>query len=437
MNTGMFDIVPLAALFAQSIFVQSCSACNRMTSQNYIWEFAMVNNEISEKYAEVGELACYSAAGSRITNTLRGTLLGGRGTDGRQPLSFVRWCVTVAVCWTAVMSCGANAQESAVSKLDAYLEQAHQDGMLNGNILVADQGKVILRRAIGYTDASRARPLNLSDRFDIGSIAKEFDSVGLLILAEDGMLSLTDPVSKFIPDLPSWAATVTISDLLHYTSGLPEVDWDTVKSDSDVFRNLRALKKLDFPAGTHYAYNNNNTFLRMRVIEKASGMSYEDFLKKREFPKADIRDAVIDPTDATPRIAKGFDANFKPDPMIVDMTGWPALTVDDLLRWSNCITDFCLITPHSTRQIISTQDPKWGTGLGHGDMAGDHLVRHVHDGNNHNSEALLLVAPDKGRTIILMTSQNRKDVYAMADAINAILDNEPYTPLRSAKQLQN
>jgi len=123
--------------------------------------------------------------------------------------------------------------------------------------------------------------------------------------------------------------------------------------------------------------------------------------------------------------------------MIVDMTGWPALTVDDLLRWSNCITDFCLITPHSTRQIISTQDPKWGTGLGHGDMAGDHLVRHVHDGNNHNSEALLLVAPDKGRTIILMTSQNRNDVYAMADAINAILDNEPYTPLRSAKQLQN
>jgi len=332
------------------------------------------------------------------------------------------------------MPCYAKAPQSAVSKLNAYIDQAHQAGVFNGNILVADHGKVILRRALGDANGSQTVPLNLSDRFDIGSIAKEFDAVGILMLEEQGKLSLTDPVSKFFPDLPAWAATVTIDDLLHYTSGLPEVDWNTVTSDADCWKNLQALKQLDFPAGTHYAYSNNNTFLRRRIIENVSGISFAEFVEKRELPRSGIRNAVIDPTDATPRVAKSFDANHKQDPMIVDMTGWTDLNLDDFLRWSNCITDFCLITPDSTRQIVTTQNPSWQTGLGHGDMVGGRLVRHVHDGSNHNSQALLMVDPSKGRTVILLTNQKHNNVYAMGDAINAILDDKPYVPLSTIKE---
>jgi D-alanyl-D-alanine carboxypeptidase len=351
----------------------------------------------------------------------------------RCSVKFVSRMLGVAFFCTALLPTYAKAQQAKVAELNTYLDQAHQAGMLNGNVLVVDHGKVILSRAIGFADGVRTLPLTLSDRFDIGSIAKEFDAVGILILSQQGKLSLSDPVSKFIPDLPPWSKTVTIDDLLHYTSGLPEVDWNTVNSDADDLRNLRALKQLDFPAGTHYAYN-NNTFLRRRVIEKVSGMSFAEFLKTQEFPNAGIRDAVIDPTDATPRVAKSFDANFKQDPMTVDITGWTALTVDDFLRWSNCITNFCLITPNSTRQIVTTQNAKWQTGLGHGDMVGGRLVRHVHDGNDHNFEALLMVGPAKGRTIILLTSQNRDHVYAMAAAINAILDGKPYLPLSQSKE---
>jgi len=346
----------------------------------------------------------------------------------------LRCSVRAAIFCLAIVSFGANAREDAVAQLNTYLDEAHQAGLLNGNVLIADHGKIIVRRAIGYADGSRTLPLTLSDRFNIGSIAKEFDAVGLLILAEEGKLSLTDPVSKFITDLPSWATTVTIDDLLHYTSGLPDVDWNTVNGDADNYKNLRALKQLDFPAGTHYAYNNNNTFLRRRVVEEVSGMSFWEFLEKREFPKAGIREAVIDPTDATPQVAKDFDANFKQDPMKVYLTGWTALTVDDFLRWSSCITSFCLITPSSTRQIVTTRNPAWQTGLGHGEMVGNQLVRHVHDGNDHNFQALLMAEPSKGRSIILVTSQNRNRVYAMAEAINAILDSKPYVPLSVAKK---
>ncbi|KAF1004527.1 MAG: Penicillin-binding protein 4* [Luteibacter sp.] len=314
------------------------------------------------------------------------------------------------------------ATEPQVVSLNAYLDHARDTGTLNGNVLVADRGKVILRRAVGYADATRKVPLSLSDRFDIGSIAKEFDVVGILMLAQEHKLSLSDPVSRFIPDLPSWSKSVTINDLLHYTSGLPDIDWNTVNNDADAFRNLRALEKLDFPPRTHYAYNNNNTFLRRRIIEKVSGMGFNDFVRSRVFPKAKVTDAVIDPVEGTPRVARGFSANLTQDTLKVYLSGWPALTVDDLFHWSNCITMFCLITPESTRQILASPDPKRQTGLGHGEMDGDRLVKHVHDGNDHNFEALLMVFPAKGRTIILMTSQNRNDVYAIADAINGILD---------------
>lgn len=348
-------------------------------------------------------------------------------------MTFVRKGMLVAAFLTIVGPCAAYAQSATVGRLDAYLDQAHHAGLLNGNILIADHGKVVLRRAIGYADASRTVPLKLSDRFDIGSISKEFDAVGILMLAQEGKLSLTDPVSKFLPDLPPWAATVTIDDLMHCTSGLPDIDWDTVHSDADAYRNLRALKQLDHPAGTHYAYNNNNTFLRRQVIEKISGMSFDEFITKKEFPKAGIHDAAIDPTNATPRIAKSFDANFKQDPMTLDISGWTSLTADDFFRWSNCMASFCLITPDSTRQLGIGRHPGWSTALGEWSVVGNQLMKHVHDGNNRNFEALLTMDASKGRTIIIETNQN-DHVYALADAINAILDGKPYVALSAVKE---
>ncbi|MGB9152409.1 MAG: serine hydrolase domain-containing protein [Alphaproteobacteria bacterium] len=169
-------------------------------------------------------------------------------------------------------------------------------------------------------------------------------------------------------------------------------------------------------------------------MEKVSGMSFVEFLEKREFPKAGVRDAVIDPTDGAPRVPRSFDANFKESPLTVDMTGWTSLSLDDFLRWSNCITNFCLITPDSTRRIVTTRDSEWQTGLGHGEMVGDQLVHHVHDGSDHHYQALLVSDSSRGRTVIILTNQKHGNVYAMDDAINAILDDKPYVPLSSIKK---
>ena len=80
------------------------------------------------------------------------------------------------------------AQSDKASLINTYLEDANQAGLFNGNILIADHEKVIVRKAIGFADASKNIPLTLQYRFHIGSIAKEFDAVGIMMLQERGKL---------------------------------------------------------------------------------------------------------------------------------------------------------------------------------------------------------------------------------------------------------
>ncbi len=324
---------------------------------------------------------------------------------------------------------GAFAQKDKVALINHYLSEANKAGLFNGNILIADHGKVIVKKAIGYADASKKVLLTDQYRFHIGSIAKEFDAVGIMMLQEQGKLSINDKVAKFFPNLPAWAQKISIRNLLQYTSGLPEIKWQTVHSDEDNWKDLLSLQKLDFEPGSSYAYNNNNTFLRRRIIEKVAGMSFNQFVLQKILKQADINNGLVDPTDQDVFVAKSFDNNFKQDGLEVPISGWTCLTLDDFYKWSRCIINFCIISPASTREIITPVGPDKQCGLGGGSMEGDKVIIHVHDGSALHYQALELTKITKGRTIIILSNQRQGNVYDIATAIEAILDNQPYHSL--------
>ncbi len=249
-------------------------------------------------------------------------------------------------------------------KIDAYLQQQHHDGKFNGNALVVDHGKKLLTKSYGYADAAHSRALTTGDRFHIGSIAKEFDAVRIMMLVDQGKLKVTDHVSKYFPELPAWAASVTVLNLLQYASGLPELNWKTVKNDSDNWRDLLAITQLKFEPGTQYDYNNNNTFMRRRLIEKISGMRFDRFVRERLLKPAGIKNAVIDPDEDIPMLAKPFDNDLKAYPLIAPISGWTCLDLDDFLRWSNALNTFKLISPAATLQLSQPFKEDAQTGLG-------------------------------------------------------------------------
>lgn len=325
-----------------------------------------------------------------------------------------------------LMSNTVKAQSAKAATVAAYMQQAHELGLFSGNVLVADNGRVIYDAAMGFTDFTEKTPLTTQYRFHIGSIAKEFDAVALMMLKDEGKLSLDDKVSKYLPQLPAWADSVSIKNLLQYTSGLPAVKWKTIKSDADNMADLMRLKKLDFAPGTNYFYNNNNVFLRRRIVEKITGMPFYRFVEQKILKPCGMTHSIIDPDEHAPLFARAYDKNRKPDPATYPISGWTAVTLGDFYKWAQAIADFKLITPQATRDILIPSGPNRQSGLGGGLMEGDKLIIHTHDGTAYDYQALLTTNEPKGRTVILLTNNKNMSLYQFNEAIQDILDGKPY-----------
>src|SRR4051812_21937189 len=167
--------------------------------------------------------------------------------------------------------------------IESVLRAAHDKGDFNGVALVAQHGKIIHEAAYGSVGAAADEPLTIDHRFNIGSIAKEFSAAAIMQLRERHQLSLDDTIAKFLPDLPAWGAQVTVRHLLDYTSGVPDMSWRTIKSDADVYADIRRFAALQFPPGTQYAYTYNNVMLRQFIVEKITGQSFNDYVRQHIF----------------------------------------------------------------------------------------------------------------------------------------------------------
>ncbi|MDB5149889.1 MAG: tetratricopeptide repeat protein [Mucilaginibacter sp.] len=322
------------------------------------------------------------------------------------------------------------AQQSKTVNIDTLVQRANRLGLFNGNVLVADHGKIIYKAAIGYADAGKTTRLTDQYRFHIGSIAKEFNAVGIMMLQEQGKLSLDDKVSKYLPQLPAWADKIKIINLLQYTSGVPDVKWKTVKDDAVNMGDLMKVDSLDFEPGKKYAYNNNNVFLQRRIIEKITGLSFKQFVEDYELKPAGMNTAIVDPTEKDALVAKSYDNDGKQDGLVYPISGWTAVTLDDFYAWANAIAKFKLISPVATREIINGVSPGRQSGLGGGSMDGDKMIGHTHDGTSLNYQALLVSKEQSGVTIILMTNNKQGNLYVIEKSIEDILEGKPYAQVK-------
>jgi CubicO group peptidase (beta-lactamase class C family) len=321
---------------------------------------------------------------------------------------------------------GIASAQNKTAIVDSMLSRTNHLGLFKGNVLVVDDNKIVYKGALGFTDASQTEKLTPAYRFHIGSIAKEFNAVGIMMLKEQGKLSLDDKVSKHLTGLPKWADRISIRNLLQYTSGLPDVKWKTVKGDNDNMADLQKLETLDFEPGSQYAYNNNNVFLQRRIIEKITGLTFNEFVTQKMLKPCGMSNSIVDPDDNTPLMAKSYNNNLQPSSLIYPITGWTAVTLDDFYKWEKALENFKLINPASTKEILTPFAPGKQCGLGGGSIEGNKIIIHVHDGMSLNYEALLTANTTLGRTVILIANNKQNNLYDIDRAIQAILDNKPY-----------
>jgi D-alanyl-D-alanine carboxypeptidase len=284
-----------------------------------------------------------------------------------------------------------------VSALDALFSAAYPAGEPGAVVIVAQGGRPLLRKAYGMANLELGVPNAPEMVFRIGSMTKQFTAVSILMLAAEQRLGLDDPLDKFLPDYPVHGHTITIQHLLTHTSGIQSYTGmsqfeKSMRQDMtttemvDFFKN----QPMEFAPGKRWNYNNSGYFLLGVIIEKVSGMGYQEFLQQRIFDPLGMKSTYYDsPERIIPYRASGY---TKKDGVMVNdgyismsqpyAAGALASTVDDLLAWDESLYTGRLVslaaleqawTPY--RLLDGTQIP-YGYGWGLHTYQGHRWIDH-------------------------------------------------------------
>ena len=180
------------------------------------------------------------------------------------------------------------------AKIEALVREANAQGAFNGAWLYAENGEIISKGAVGWSDLEDTIPLREDMVFDLASVTKQFTAAAVLLLRREGLLSLDDEITKFYPELPY--PGVTLRHLLQHTGGLPDyMDWvdkiakeeGTIPGNDVIVRFLRDCgEDAAFAPGEQWEYSNTGYCLLAQIVERVAGRPFEDFLRERLFEPA-------------------------------------------------------------------------------------------------------------------------------------------------------
>jgi len=340
-----------------------------------------------------------------------------RPLDMKRLICLILLSVTILTCF---------AQQAEVRRIDSVMQLAHQRGIFNGNILVSLKGKIIYEKSLGSADGSKTTPLNLSMKFDIGSISKEFNGVAIMLLQERGKLSLEDSLARYFPEFPAWAKTIRVKHLINYTSGIPALGPAADSTDALVNKSLNKLLALAGTPGTVYIYNHANVVLQRRIIEKVTGLSYAEFIHKNLLLPAGMKASLLDYPVYASGMAKAFDETGHATSYPQGVSGWVRLPIRDLYQWTRALHAGKIISAKSIK-LLAESFPGGESSLGTTGYDGDQLIWHQHQGSNYNYEAAFYTNLPEEITIVMMTNNQQMKVWPLKTTILNILHHEDFT----------
>ena len=304
-----------------------------------------------------------------------------------------------------------------------------QTGVPSASVAIVQHGKLVYTHAYGNAHLQPAVPATPEMRYSIGSISKQFTASGILLLQEQGKLSIDDPVGKYLPGLTR-GDEVTIREILSHTSGYQDY-WpeDYVMTSmmhpesAQQIIDTWAKKPLDFEPGTQWQYSNTNFVIAGAILEKVSGEPYMQFLTEHIFRPLGMTSvwnsdqAKLGPEDATPyyhhalgplRVAPKEGLGW------VFAAGELSMTAHDLALWDESLLAQSILNPDSYKQMFTEVKLKNGKGTGYGlgvdvrDYNGHREIEHSGEVSGFVSDNEVLI--DDGTAVAVLTNQ---------DAINA------------------
>ncbi|WEJ98598.1 MAG: serine hydrolase [Candidatus Sphingomonas phytovorans] len=295
-------------------------------------------------------------------------------------------------------------------------------------------------KAYGQADLEHRDPITAESIFETGSLAKQFTAAAVLLLAQDGKLTLDDDIRRYLPEMPDYGTPITIRHLLNHTSGLRE-QWSLlaltgnppgtqVHNQATILDLASRQKGLNFRPGAEFLYTNTNYTLAAIIVERVSGKSLQQFTDQRLFRplgmgrtrwREDFRTVVPGRAIAYAPVGEGFIANM---PFTnVYGNGGLLTTIGDLLRW-NAFLDKPSALPSGQGLVAALQTPgnlsdgttlDYALGLETNHAHGQRLVSH--SGSTGGYKAWLGRYPDQRISVAILCNNGGIDPVAIGEKL--------------------
>ena len=339
------------------------------------------------------------------------------------------------------------ADKAIAERIDASIRTYYKADEPGATVIVTRDGATLFRKAYGLADTRSKQPLDAAMTLRLGSITKQFTAVGILMLAEEGKLALTDEITRFLPDYPTQGKKITVEHLLTHTSGIQSYTGkpayaQTMEKDFTVSQMIDGFKNdpMLFAPGERFDYNNSGYFLLGAIIEKVSGKTYADFLAERIFTPLGMAHTAFEGNERSKGAraaghSKG-DAGFGPASAL-SMTqpyaaGSLVSTVDDLARWDRAIAQGKLLKAASWKKAFTPYTLADGksTGYGYGWEIGKlrGATRIAHGGGINGFSTYALRVPEKKVFVAVLsnTESGRTHPEMVATKIAALAIGKPF-----------
>jgi len=323
-----------------------------------------------------------------------------------------------------LLGCSASPQEPPSSpsvalsevgkRLDEYLSRLEPFGF-SGAVLVAEGEEILLDAGYGFADQEAAIPNTADTVFQVASITKQFTAAAIMALAVEGKLHTTDTLPSFFSEVPADKVLITLRQLLTHTSGV--LAGDTEYFDDHSRSEIVAMvltEPLRFAPGESFLYSNMGYALLAAVIEKVSGMSYEDYLRERLLLPAGMRSTGYrlpswPPNSVAHWYADGIDNGDQLDHLYPDWnfigSGRIRSTTGDLYRWHRALMSDELLPASAKLEMYTPVMNDYAYGWVVGDTDRGRLIRH-NGGSSDGAAAEFRRYVDEDLVIVIFCNVN-------------------------------
>jgi CubicO group peptidase (beta-lactamase class C family) len=347
------------------------------------------------------------------------------------------WILLSAALSTAPLS--AQSPPPRDPRVDAIIRSVIHPDEPGASIVVIRNGQVVHLAGYGLSNLATRTPNGPATLYHMASTGKQFTALALMMFHQQGRLDYDDPIGKYLPQVARWPASLTVRELLHHTSGIPDY-----YDDSLAYRRLLAIRPMPdnddaltlysewgspAPAGEKFVYSNAGYDLLGTLVQHLSGQSLDDFLRQHVFGPEGMTGCFSMPNTARfadPARARGYDkvnGRFQPDDTdpLDNLVGSGSVycSVQDLARYDAALDSDRLVKQATLLEAFEPGRLKNGQSTGYG-FAWDILERHGHHYEGHSGSwegYLSYVLRDRDEHLSIYVLSNRTDVKPATIAI--------------------